>query len=145
MHISELSGFFAFVVAILMLGIFLRIVTSYSTGETKTTVVCIIGLIILGIVYSLLKIVLGSIQAISELPVIGVVDKLLGAVLGAFVALVIFHIVVAASEMGYLGHIGRVVNDDVANNDLLMRLRSLDLIELVISWKDKIVYSIQQQ
>ena len=130
-------------VAILMLGIFLRIVTSYSKGETKTTIVCIMGLIILGIVYSLIKIVLGSIQALSELPVMGTMDKILGGVLGALVAIIIFHIVVAASEMGYLGHIGRVINEDVANDNLLQSLRKLDLIELVISWKDQIFNSIK--
>ena len=135
---DSIAVFVALAVAIIMLGIFLRIFASYSKGDTKQTIISVVILIILGIVYSILKVVTKSVKAIAELPILGFVDKFLGAVLGVALALIIFHAVTAAAQMGYLGKIGDIINKDVAESELLTYLKKLDLIELIMGLKDTV-------
>jgi ABC-type lipoprotein release transport system permease subunit len=89
-------------------------------------------------------VVIKSIKLVAELPVIGVVDKLLGAVLGVLVAIIIFHVVVAAAELGYLGNVGATICREVSESELLTGLRKLDVIELVLNWKDQIVNNVSE-
>lgn len=134
---DSLSGFLALAVALIMLGIFLRIFSSYSNGDTKNTIVSVIALVILGIVYSILKVITKSVKAIAELPILGFVDKILGAVLGVLVAVIIFHALATAAELGYLGKIGTTMIGDIANSEILTYLRGLDIFELIKNLKDK--------
>lgn len=141
---DSIAIFVALAVAIIMLGIFLRIFSSFSKGDTKQTIISIVVLVILGLVYSILKVLTKSVKAIAELPILGFLDKFLGALLGAALALIIFHAVTAAAQMGYLGKVGEIINKDVGDSELLTYLRKLDLIELIMGLKDTVSDKISQ-
>lgn len=132
---ESLAFFVALGVAVIMVGIFLRIFSAYSGGNTKQTIIAIVALILLGVIYSLMKVLTKSIKSIAELPVLGFVDKFLGALLGVVLALIIYHVVTAAADMGYLGRAGDIINKDVADSELLTYLKKTDLIEMVMNWK----------
>ena len=135
---DSVAGFVALAVAIFMLIIFIRILSSYSKGDIKETIIAVIVLIILGIVYSILKVVTKSIQVVAELPILGAVDKILGAALGFLVALVLFHAVMTLADLGYLGNMGENIIKEAQESNILTRLRALDIFELIKNVKEKI-------
>lgn len=139
---DSVAGFVALAVAVFMLIIFIRIISAYGKGDIKETIIAVVVLIILGIVYSILKVVTKSIQAVAELPILGAVDKILGAALGFLVALVLFHAVMTLAELGYLAGIGDNIIKEAEESKILTQLRALDIFEIVKNVKEKIADSI---
>lgn len=62
-------------------------VSSYMADAKIVLVLCIVGLIVIGIVFKLCNLIFRPILALSNISVIGGLNKILGAVLGASEAL----------------------------------------------------------
>ena len=139
---NSLAGFIAFVVTLLMFGIFIRIYDSYADKRTVDLIVSLIVLVALGAVYGVVKIILRSAKAIAKLPIIAVVDSILGAVLGIFAVIAIFHIVAVLARLGYLGSAGTYIIRDIQNSKILTTLAKYDVIELIVLGKDLLIEKI---
>lgn len=83
-----LSGVISLVCVVL---IFFAI-SSLTAKATSTLTVCIIGLVLLGIVFKLCNLIFQPLLALSNLSVIGGLNKLLGAVMGAAEALILSYL-----------------------------------------------------
>lgn len=125
------AGFISLLATMFMLGIFLRIYYTYTNGQVLDTVMAVVVLVVLGAVYGILRLILKSVKAIANLPIIAIIDRLLGIVLGVIVVVALYHIVLVASSLGYLGNIGTFILADVANNEWLKILAQADIIELI--------------
>ena len=139
---NSLASFVAFIVTMLMFGIFIRIYHAYADKRTFDLIFSIIVLVVLGAVYGVLKIILRSVKAISKLPIIAFVDSILGAVLGLGTVVALFHVVVVLARLGYLGSAGIYVMNDIQNSKILMTIAKYDVIELIVIGKDLILNAI---
>lgn len=136
---KAISNFIAAIATLFMLGIFLRIYYTYSKGQTMDMVIAIVVLVVFGAIYGILRILVKSVKAISNLPIIAVIDKLLGMVLGAALIVAIFHLTLKASSMGFLGKYGDSILNDVQNDAWLTWIAKYDLIEMFTIWKNSIL------
>ena len=139
---NSLASFIAFIVTMLMFGIFIRIYHAYADKRTFDLILSIIILVVLGAVYGVLKIVLRSAKAISKLPIIAFVDSILGVILGLGMVVSLFHVVVVLARLGYLGSAGVYMMNDIQNSVILMTIAKYDVIELIILGKDLVLNSI---
>ena len=67
-------------------------VSSYIANARTMLVLCVIGLIIIGIVFKLCNLIFRSILALSNISVIGGFNKILGAVMGAVEAIALSYL-----------------------------------------------------
>lgn len=134
-----ISGFIAGVATLFMLGLFLRIYYTYTNGQTMDMVITVIVLIVFGGIYGILKLLTKSVKAIANLPIIAVIDKLLGAFLGVVFVIAIFHLVVKASSLGFLGKYGYSIVEDVKNDEWLTWIVRYDVIEMFTIWKNSLI------
>lgn len=95
--VNILSGAISLVCVIL---IFFA-VSSLTAKATSTLTVCIIGLILLGIVFKLCHLIFQPLLALGNLSVIGELNKLLGAAMGAAEALLLSYLLYRGLE--YMG------------------------------------------
>ncbi len=86
--VNILSGVISLVCVVL---IFFA-VSSLTAKATSTLTVCIIGLVLLGIVFKLCNLIFQPLLALGNLSVIGGLNKLLGAVMGAAEALILSYL-----------------------------------------------------
>lgn len=86
--VNILSGVISLVCVVL---IFFAI-SSLTAKATSTLTVCIIGLVLLGIVFKLCNLIFQPLLALGNLSVIGGLNKLLGAVMGAAEALLLSYL-----------------------------------------------------
>lgn len=87
--VTILSG----VVSLVCVALILFAITSIKVKATSILVLCVIGLIVLGIVFRLCSLMFKPILALSNVFVIGGINKFLGAVMGAAEACVIAYLV----------------------------------------------------
>lgn len=133
---KAVSNFIASVATLFMLGLFLRIYYSYSKGQAMDFIISIVVLIIFGAIYGVLRILIKSVKAISNLPIIAGIDKILGTILGLVLVIAIFHLVARASAMGFLGNYGSYIVNDIQNDEWLTWIVKYDLIEMFTIWKN---------
>ena len=81
--VKELQAFVTLLVTSASVILICKTITAYKNAENIIMVINILLLIILGICFSLLKLVFFSAKAIVKLPVIHLADKILGIVMGA--------------------------------------------------------------
>lgn len=86
--VNILSGVISLVCVVL---IFFA-VSSLTAKATSTLTVCIIGLVLLGIVFKLCNLIFQPLLALGNLSVIGGLNKLLGAVMAAAEALILSYL-----------------------------------------------------
>lgn len=134
-----LVNFVALAVTLIMFGIFVRIYNAYTEENTIGVVIALATLVVLGLVYGVIRIILKSVQSLSELPVVAVLDKLLGATIGFLAVVLIFHAVVVVSRMGYLGIVGDTIARDVEENKWLTYIADHDVIGMIDDWKNKLL------
>ena len=93
---KEVATLLSGVVSLACVALILIAVTSAMAKAMSTLTLCIIGLILLGIVFKLCDLIFKPILALSHVAVIGSFDKFLGALMGAVEAgvlsLVVFYI-----------------------------------------------------
>lgn len=87
--VTLLSG----VVSLVCVALVFFAVSSYMAKAMSTLTVCVIGLILLGILFRLCSLIFRPIMALSNISVIGGLDKLMGAVMGAAEACALSYLV----------------------------------------------------
>lgn len=133
-----ISDFIAWAVVTIVLRIVLYIYNGYTEGKTMDIVVALVVLIALGLIYGVVKIVLKSVRALSDLPVIAIIDKLLGAALGLIVVILLFYVIVTACRFGYFGKTGATILNDVENDEWLSYIARFDLVNKIVEWKNNL-------
>ena len=88
--VKELQAFVTFLVTSASIILVCKTITAYKEADNIIMIINILILTILGISFSILKMVFFSAKAIVKLPVIHLADKILGIVMGA--AEVVFSI-----------------------------------------------------
>lgn len=80
---KEIVNILSAVVSLVCVALVLLVISSLVAKALSTLVVCVFGLILLGIVFKICGLIFRPILAISNVSVIGGLNKILGAVLGA--------------------------------------------------------------
>ena len=80
---KEIVNILSAVVSLVCVALVLLAISSLVAKALSTLVVCVFGLILLGIVFKICGLIFRPILAISNVSVIGGLNKILGAVLGA--------------------------------------------------------------
>lgn len=80
---KEIVNILSAVVSLVCVALVLLAISSLVAKALSTLVVCVFGLILLGIVFKICSLIFRPILAISNVSVIGGLNKILGAVLGA--------------------------------------------------------------
>lgn len=87
------SRVISLVIAIIVVIQLSGIVNGYEKGSGSSILIGILMLIILGVVYKIIRVILGSLKFLSKLPVLSGADKVFGAVLGFFEGFAVLYIV----------------------------------------------------
>ena len=80
---KEIVNILSAVVSLVCVALVLLAISSLVAKALSTLVVCVFGLILLGIIFKICGLIFRPILAISNVSVIGGLNKILGAVLGA--------------------------------------------------------------
>ena len=81
--VKELQAFVTLLVTSASVVLICKIITAYTDGERIIMAINILLLVILGVCFSILKLVFFSAKAIANLPIIHLADKILGIAIGA--------------------------------------------------------------
>lgn len=91
--VKELEGLVSGICAIVVLMLISRLVTGTIGEDVSSRAIAIALVIVLGILYSLFRIIFGSLRLFAGLPVISFIDKVLGAGAGAAKAFMLLYVV----------------------------------------------------
>ena len=80
---KEIVNILSAVVSLVCVALVLLAISSLVAKALSTLVVCVFGLILLGIIFKICGLIFRPILSISNVSVIGGLNKILGAVLGA--------------------------------------------------------------
>ena len=116
---KEISTLIALIVTFFVLCLMIMLFTSFKAGEMTNTFYTIILLIILGLVYGVIKMVLKSVKAISELPFLRFFDKVLGMVIGILETVVFVWILFSLCAANFFGPVSMLVMNDIQNSTIL--------------------------
>ncbi len=89
---QEIVNILSGVISLICLALVFFAVSSIIEQATSMLIVCIVGLIILGIAFKLVKLMLRPLLAIGNVSVLGGLNKFLGAVLGLGEAVVVCYL-----------------------------------------------------
>lgn len=87
--VTILSG----AVSLVSVALVLFAISSYMAKAMSTLTLCIIGLIVLGIVFKICSLIFRPILALSNFSVIGGFNKIMGAVMGAAEAIILAYLI----------------------------------------------------
>ena len=90
--VRETIAFVNVIFAALVLGLVCMISQAYHAENYLVIILLMVGIVVLSVVYSLLKIVFFSAKIVSKLPVVSSVDRILGLVIGIAETLIVFWI-----------------------------------------------------
>lgn len=76
-------------------------ISSYREKALSLFTLCVIGLLVIGVVFKLCSLIFRPILALSNISVIGGVNKIMGAVMGAVEAVVLSNLIYYA--LSYMG------------------------------------------
>ena len=111
-----IANLIALLVTMVVLALIMMLTTSFKAGETRNVIFTIIIMAILGAVYSIVKFLLRSFKAISNLPIIQFADKVFGIVIGIVWVFALYMCLITLGMKGYLGELSEVIRDDVEGN-----------------------------
>ena len=83
--VTILSG----VISLISLGLVFFAISSYMANAKSTLTFCIIGLVVIGIIFKLCSLVFRPILALDNVFLIGGLNKIMGAVIGAAEAVIL--------------------------------------------------------
>ena len=95
--VTILSG----IISLISLVLVLFAISSYKANAKSALVFCVIGLIVIGIIFRLCSLVFKPILALDNIFVIGELNKILGAVIGAVEAVLLSCLLYFV--FGYMG------------------------------------------
>ena len=118
----EISGLVALFAGLFVIAIAIMLTTSFSAGEMTNTVYSVILLVLFGAAYGIVKFLLRSAKAVSNLPILHFLDCVAGSVIGILKSLVLVWIVFLLCEHNLLGSATEYIRSDIAENTFLKLL-----------------------
>lgn len=118
----EISGLVALFAGLFVIAIAIMLTTSFSAGEMTNTVYSVILLVLFGAAYGIVKFLLRSAKAVSNLPILHFLDCVMGSVIGVLKSLVIVWIVFLLCEHNLLGEATEYIRSDITENTFLKLL-----------------------
>ena len=118
----EISGLVALFAGLFVLAIAIMLFTSLSAGEITNTVYSVILLVLFGAAFGIVKFLLRSAKAVSNLPILHFLDCVMGSVIGVLKSLVIVWIVFLLCEHNLLGEATEYIRSDITENTFLKLL-----------------------
>ena len=105
---EEIVTILSSAIALVSVGLVFLAITGYREKAISVFVLCVIGLIVLGVVFKLCGLIFRPILALSKISVIGMFNRVMGAVLGAMEAVVLSCIFYRIYDyiLDYLGRVG---------------------------------------
>lgn len=97
----EILNILSAVISLVCVALVLFAVSSVMAGAMNTLTVCIIGLILLGIVFKICNLIFKPILALGNISVIGIFNKLMGAAMGGAEACALAYLLYRALD--YMG------------------------------------------
>ena len=127
--VKELQAFVTLLVTSASIILVCKTITTYKEADTIIMVINILLLIILGICFSILKLVFFSAKAIVKLPVIHLADKILGIVMGAAEVVFIIWALCLFLDTFSTGIFARMALVYIKDNGFLLYLYNNNLLE----------------
>ena len=118
----EISGLVALFAGLFVMAIALMLTTSFSAGEMTNTVYSVILLVLFGAAYGIVKFLLRSAKAVSNLPILHFLDCVMGSVIGVLKSLVLVWIIFLLCEHNLLGEAAEYIRSDIAESTFLKLL-----------------------
>ena len=87
--IKEIVTLISGIISLVSVALIFFAISSYIAKAKSTLIVCVIGLILVGIIFKICSLIFGPIMALSNISLIGGLDMLIGAVMGAAEACVL--------------------------------------------------------
>lgn len=115
----QISGLVALLAGLFVLALAIMLSASFSAGEMTNTVYSVILLVLFGAAYGIVKFLLRSVKAVSNLPILHFLDCVLGSVVGVLQTIVIVWIFFVLCYHLPLGGVGAYVQNDIADNTFL--------------------------
>lgn len=119
---KELSGLAALAAGLVVLALGIMLFSSFLDGEMTNTVYSLILLVLFGAAYGIVKFVLRSVKAVSNLPILHFLDSVMGIVVGLCQTVVIIWIVFLLCAHNYLGPVTSYIQRDIADSTILKLL-----------------------
>lgn len=123
---KEITGLVALFAALAVLAIAIMIFSSFRQGETRNTVYSVILLVVFGAVYGIVKFILRSAKALSNLPIIHFLDAVLGIGVGFCKSVLIIWIAFLLMANYFSGAVSDIVMRDVEGNTFLKMLYEMN-------------------
>lgn len=109
----------ALLATLITLALILMLTTSLRAGEARNVIYTLVIMVVLGGVYGLVRFLLRSMKAISNLPIIKLGDKILGIFIGLLWVFVLYNAIITLGIKGYLGPLSSIISRDVESNSIL--------------------------
>lgn len=119
---KEISGLAALFAGLFVVAIALMLTASFAAGEMTNIVYSVILLILFGAAYGIVKFLLRSAKAVSNLPILHFLDCLVGSVIGILKSIVIVWIVFLLCENNLLGEVTEYIRSDIVESTILKLL-----------------------
>lgn len=130
--VRELLSFITTLFAALAAGMVFIIFHAYHDKDFLSILLMLIGIAVLSIVYSLIKLVFFPAKVITKLPVISGVDKLFGVVVGAAETLLVFWTLCYAMLYLDLGVMKEEILLMIGENPILRMLYQYNILGLLL-------------
>ncbi len=118
--------------AALVIGLVCVVVNAYHAENYLAIAIAVIIIAVLGVVYSIIKLVFFPAKVISKLPIISSVDKLLGVVIGVAETLIAFWILCYVLIYVDLGVLNEQLLAMIGESRILTFLYEYNLIGLLL-------------
>ncbi len=122
--VKGIREFIALVVTLIVLLVLYFIYCSFQNQSIASLVLLVLALIIIGAVYNIIHMLLGSVSLLTHLPILRWLDSVLGACLGLCGAVIIIWIVLVINQTGVLGDVGIIIEQDFSENGFLQLVDS---------------------
>lgn len=140
--VKELQAFVTLLVTSASVVLICKIITAYTDGERIIMAINILLLVILGVCFSILKLVFFSAKAIANLPVIHLADKILGIAIGAAEVLLMIWAFCLFIDTFSTGTFAKLALSYIEENKLLSYIYSNNLLEQLFEYISEAISSV---
>lgn len=140
--VKELQAFVTLLVTSASVVLICKIITAYTDGERIIMAINILLLVILGVCFSILKLVFFSAKAIANLPIIHLADKILGIAIGAAEVLLMIWAFCLFIDTFSTGTFAKLALSYIEENKLLSYIYSNNLLEQLFEYISEAISSV---
>lgn len=130
--VREIFSFITVLFASLFVGMAAMMVSAYHEKEFLSILLILVGVTILSIIYSMIKLVFFPAKVVTKLPVISSVDKIAGIVTGIVETLLVYWGMCYALIYLELGMLKEQILMMVAENTILQTLYEYNVLGLLL-------------